>query len=142
MNRRTFLCGLTLGALSAPLAPEAQQTRKAARIGYLSAESSTGTTLDLRRAFGEGLRSLGWIEGETIVIEERWAKGKVERLAELAAELVQLKMDVIVAAGPVPVIRAAKQATPTVPIVMALGIDPVGQGFISASNGLVGTSPG
>ncbi len=85
MNRRTFLCGLTLGALAAPLAAEAQQASTRARIGYLSLASPTGTTGDVRRAFSEGLRALGWIEGETILVEERWADGQVERLSELAA---------------------------------------------------------
>ena len=86
-----------------------------ARIGYLSVGSPTGTDANLRRAFSEGLRDLGWIEGQTIFVEERWAEGKFDRLPELAAELVRLKRDVIVAAGAVPVIRAAKQATSTIP---------------------------
>jgi ABC-type uncharacterized transport system substrate-binding protein len=131
-TKLTLIVTFAFALLATPLATEAQQARTMARIGYLSAASPTGTTGDLRRAFSEGLRALGWIEGETIFIEERWAEGKVERLPELAAELVRLKMDVIVAAGAVPVIRAAKQATATIPIVMALGVDPVGQGFISS----------
>jgi putative tryptophan/tyrosine transport system substrate-binding protein len=131
-TKLTLIVTFAFVLLATPLATEAQQARRMARIGYLSAASPTGTTGDLRRAFSEGLRALGWIEGETIFIEERWAEGKVERLPELAAELVRLKMDVIVAAGAVPVIRAAKQATATIPIVMALGVDPVGQGFISS----------
>jgi putative ABC transport system substrate-binding protein len=131
MDRRSFIRGIALGILAAPLAAGAQQAGRVARIGYLGASSATESG-GLRRAFGEGLRDLGWIEGKTVFVEERWAEGKLERLPELAAELVRLKMDVIVAAGSVAVIRAAKQATPTIPIVMALGIDPVGQGFISS----------
>ena len=130
----TFIAGLivllALAVLVAPLAVEAQQAGNIPRIGYLAA-TSAGTS-GLRLAFSEGLRDLGWIEGKTIFVEERWAEGKVERLPDLAAELVRLKMDVIVPAGSVAVIRAAKQATSTIPIVMALGIDPVGQGFISS----------
>jgi putative tryptophan/tyrosine transport system substrate-binding protein len=123
---------LAISLLAVPRATEAQQTGTVARIGYLSAASPAGTSGDLRRAFGEALRDLGWIEGKTIFVEERWAEGKPERLPELAGDLVRLKMDVIVAAGDVPVIRAAKQATSTIPIIMTLGIDPVGQGFISS----------
>jgi putative ABC transport system substrate-binding protein len=131
-SKLTLIVTCAFALLATPLTTEAQQARSMARIGYLSAASPTGTTGDLRRAFREGLRALDWIEGETIVVEERWAEGQVERLSELAVELVRLKIDVIVAAGAVPVIRAAQQATTTIPIVMTLGVDPVGQGFIAS----------
>jgi putative tryptophan/tyrosine transport system substrate-binding protein len=131
MDRRTFLGTLAGGLLAAPLAGEAQQSGKVPKVGYLSA-SSPSVEGHRRKAFSAGLRDLGWVEGQNILVEERWAEGKYDRLPVLAAELVGLKVDVIVAAGPTPVIRAAKQATSTIPIVMALGIDPIGQGFISS----------
>ena len=93
-----------------------------------------------REAFREGLRDLGWIEGQNILVEERWAEGKYDKLPGLAAEFVTRKVDVILASS-TPEIRAAKQATSTIPIVMAIGADPVGEGFIS-SLGRPGTLPG
>jgi len=131
MDRRTFLGTLTGGLLAAPLAAEAKPAGKAPRIGYLSA-SSPSVEGYRRKAFSAGLGDLGWVEGQNILVEERWAEGKYDRLRGLIAELVELRVDVIVAAGPTPVIRAAKQATSTIPIVMASGIDPVGYGFISS----------
>ena len=122
---------LTMVVLAAPLAAEAQPEGKVPRIGWLSA-SSPSANRHLRDAFTEGLRDLGWLEGQNIVVEERWAEGNYDRLTRHAAELVKLKLDVIVAAGPTPVIRTAQQATSMIPIVMAVGIDPVGQGFISS----------
>jgi len=130
MDRRAFIGILTSGLLAAPLAAEAQQAAKP-KAGYVSA-SSPSIDGHRRKAFSEGLRDLGWVEGRNILVEERWAEGKYDRLRGLVAELVGLKVDVIVAAGPTPVIRAAKQATSTIPIVMAIGIDPVGYGFISS----------
>jgi hypothetical protein len=101
-DRRRFIVTAGVVLIGTPLVVEAQQeARTVARIGYLRASSPTGTSGDLRRAFSEGLRDLGWIESQTISVEERWAEGKVERLADLATELVRLKMDVIVAAGDV-----------------------------------------
>ena len=131
MERRTFISSLALTILTGPLAGEAQPPGKVARIGYLSGGSPTEQS-DRRRAFSEGLRDLGWLEGKTIFVEERGAEGRLERLPELAAELVRLKVDVILAAGGGQVIRAARQATSTIPIVMTVGVDPVGQGFISS----------
>ncbi len=129
MNRRTFLCGLTLGTLSAPLAAEAQ-AGKVARIGHLSFGSATpGSRLD--EAFRQGLRELGYVEGQNIVIEYRWAEGRAERLPDLAAELVSLKVDIIVAAG-TPAPLAAKHATRTIPIVMSSAGDPVGSGLVAS----------
>ncbi len=132
ITRRAFIETIVGGLLAAPLA-DAQEYKagKVPRIGYLSALSPSAHA-DVRKAFAEGLRDLGWIEGQNILVEERWAEGEYARLPDLAAELVRLNVDVIVAAGPTPVIRAAKQATATIPIVMTTGIDPVGQGFISS----------
>jgi len=136
ISRRRFITGFVialtpLGATASAQEYKAQQSGKGPRIGYLSA-SSPAAEGHRRKAFSEGLRDLGWIEGQNILVEERWAEGKYDRLPGLVAELVDLKVDVIVAAGPTPVIRAAKQATSTIPIVMTIGIDPVGQGFISS----------
>src|SRR5215471_17551702 len=108
----------------------AQQPGKVPRIAYLSAASASSQVTQLE-AFRQGLRKLGYSEGKNIVIEERYAEGKRDRLSEFAAELVRLKVDIIVTGGPT-VTRAAKQATATIPIVMAYDIDPVGNGFVAS----------
>ncbi|HEV2055925.1 MAG TPA: ABC transporter substrate-binding protein [Methylomirabilota bacterium] len=128
MNRRTFLCGLTLGTLALPLAAEAQQEGKVPRIGFLF-YGSPGPSPELD-AFRQGLRELGCIEGQNIAIEVRFASGRVERLPELAAELVRLKVDVIVTPGTPPSL-AAKQATSTIPIVFAGVADAIGAGLVA-----------
>ena len=138
MDRRAFIGALAGGLLAAPLAAGAQQTGKVPRIGLLSNGSPSGSPA--RKAFSEGLLELGWIEGQNILVEERWAEGRSDRLPGLAAEFVTRKVDVILASS-TPEIRAAKQATSTIPIVMAIGADPVGEGFIS-SLGRPGTLPG
>lgn len=131
MKRRNLLIAFGLSALASPLACFAQQQRpKVARIGLLEATSSSGRA-SRAEALREGLRELGYVEGKNIVIEYRWAEGKYERLPGLAAQLVQLKLDVIVAASP-PAIRAAQQATTTIPIVMCAAADPVGTGFVAS----------
>src|SRR6266496_1848749 len=113
MDRRdTVLALLALGA--APLAAEAQQAAKIPRIGFLAANLAANP--HLREAFRQGLRDLGYVEGRNIVIEYRDAEGQLERLPALAAELIALKVDVIVAGG-TPQALAAKQATRTIPIV-------------------------
>ena len=122
---------LALSLFAAPLAADSQQTGRIPRIGYLSASSPSASEY-VRKAFTEGLRDLGWTEGQNILVEERWAEGNYDRLASQAAELVRLNVDVIVAAGPNPVIRASKQATSAVPIVMTVAGDPIGQGFITS----------
>jgi putative ABC transport system substrate-binding protein len=104
---------LALGMLVPPLAA-AQPTGKVVRIGYLSGVSSSGPPPQFV-ALRQGLRELGWLEGQNLVIEERWAEGRLERLPKLTAELVHLNVHVIVATGPA--IPAAKQATSTIPIV-------------------------
>src|SRR6185436_16669557 len=114
LDRRGFLCGLGLGVLAAPLAGEAQQAPKVPRVGFLITGSSQGFQ-PLLDAFRQGLRELGYVEGQSIAIEYRWAEGKYERLSDLAAELVRLRLDVIVAVA-TPAVQAAKQATRAIPI--------------------------
>jgi putative ABC transport system substrate-binding protein len=109
---------------------EAQQPTKVPRIAYLSASTASSQT-PRTEAFRQGLRELGYAEGKSIVIEYRWAEGKFDRLPDLATELVRLKVDVIVTAGGTST-RAVKEATVTIPIVMAFGDDPVGSGFVAS----------
>jgi putative ABC transport system substrate-binding protein len=109
---------------------EAQQPTKIPRIGYLTS-SSLSASPERREAFRQGLRELGYVEGKNIVIEWRYAEGKFDRLPALAAELVRLKVDIIVSGGPTST-RAAKEATSTIPIVMAQDPDPVGSGFVAS----------
>lgn len=105
---------------------EAQQPTKIPRIGYLGATSPAATAARLD-GFKRGLRELGYVEGKTIFIDYRWAEGKLDRIPALAAELVRLNVDVIVAAGPADT-KGAKDATSTIPIVMGFDNDPVGNG--------------
>ena len=121
---------LALGLLAAPLASDAQQTGKVYRIGFILT-AAREEVVHLAKALDEGLRELGYVEGQNIVFERRFAEGKQERLPALAAELVRLKVDVIVT-GSNPVIAAVKQATATIPVVMAVSRDPVGTGFIAS----------
>lgn len=133
MDRRAFLGGLTGGLLARPPAAGAQPAGKIkiARIGFLSpANASDARMQGLVDAFRRGLVDLGYVEGRTFNIESRWAEGRYERLARLAGELVALKVDVILAVA-VPAIRAAKEATRTVPIVMASVVDPVATGLVA-----------
>ena len=109
---------------------DAQQPKKLPRIGFLSAASSSAISARVE-AFRQGLRELGYVEGKNIFIEWRFAEGKSDRLPSLAAELVRLKVDVIVAEAPTST-RSAKQATVTIPIVMMFDDDPVGSGFVAS----------
>jgi len=127
MDRRTFLAGAA-AVLATPLAAEAQQAGKVPVIGYLI-ERSGPTAFD--EAFRLGLRELGYSEGRNVVVEYRWADGKAERLPALAAELVRLKVDVIVTSG-TPGGLAAKNATSTIPIVLASGGDFVADGLVAS----------
>src|SRR6266545_924706 len=129
MERRTFMAVLAGGLLAPPLAAEAQPAAKVARIGYLG--TNVAAFPQLREAFLQGLRDLGHVEGRNVVIEYRSAEGKPERLPALAAELVALKVDVIVAAG-TPAALAAKQATRTLPIVFPVAVDPVTSGLVTS----------
>jgi putative tryptophan/tyrosine transport system substrate-binding protein len=133
MNRRklgSYALWVMLIAIGFPA--EAQQPKKIPRIGYLS---NTDAATDSARAEGIrlALRDLGYIEGQNIAIEYRYAEGKVDRQSELAAELVRLKVDIIVVASGDPWIRAAKNATKTIPIVMVgVGSDPVRAGLVES----------
>jgi len=129
MDRRVFIAVVTGSLLAAPLATEAQEAPKVARIGYLAANRAAG--LHLQEAFLQGLRDLGYVEGRNLVIELRDAGGNLDRLPALAAELVALKVDVIVAPSTVAA-PIAKQATKTLPIVFALVADPVGSGLVTS----------
>lgn len=139
MNRRTFLYGLTLGTFVAPLAAavllldgsvaaEAQQT--VYRVGFVSPLLPVPEPIQLR-AFRQVLRELGYVEGKNVIIETRFAEGRNERLPELVAELLRLKVDVLLA-GSTPGALAAKRATTTVPIVFAGVTDPVGAGIVAS----------
>ena len=129
MNRRAFVTGLG-GLVVAPLAAEAQQAGRVSRIGLLSLNASPN--LHLGEAFREGLRELGYVEGRNLVIEYRDAEGNVDRLPALAAQLVALKVDVIVTGGGTPSALAAKQAIRTVPIVFSSVPDPVTDGLVTS----------
>ncbi|HEX9662050.1 MAG TPA: ABC transporter substrate-binding protein, partial [Candidatus Binatia bacterium] len=128
----TRLFGLVLATiLLATLQPaQAQQATKVPRIGWLGSVPMRGVP-ERQEAFRRGLRDLGYVEGKNIVIEWRSAEGKANRFPGLAAELVRLKVDVIVTAGEGGT-RVAKQATSTIPIVMASADDPVGNGFVAS----------
>src|ERR1700730_13629886 len=128
MEPRTFLAGTGALLFAAPMMVEAQQAGKIYRIGFLNPRSGQN---EWDEAFRQTLRELGYVEGRTITIEYRWGAGNEERLAEMAAELVQLKVDIIVAAATV-AIQAAKRATNTIPIVMAAVSDPVGIGIVAS----------
>jgi putative tryptophan/tyrosine transport system substrate-binding protein len=108
----------------------AQQPAKVSRIGFLSAASPSSMSARVE-AFRQGLRELGYVEGKNIVIESRYAEGKLDRLSELAAELVRLKLEVIVSGGPA-VTRPIKEATSTIPIVMTQDSDPVSSGLVAS----------
>ena len=118
-----------LFALCHPAA--AQQSTKIPRVGFLSAASSSSDMAVRIEAFRQGLRVLGYVEGKNIVIEYRYAAGKLDRLPDLAAELVRLNVNVIVTAGG-EATPAAKKATSTIPIVMGFDLDPVGNGFVTS----------
>jgi ABC-type uncharacterized transport system substrate-binding protein len=129
VRRRSFITLLGGAAAAWPLAVRAQQPAKLPTIGFLSTGSASAwhpwTT-----AFVQRLRELGWIEGRTVAIEYRWSDGRRERFAEIAAEFVRLKVDVIVTAGSA--VAAVKQATSVIPIVFAMAIDPVAGGLVAS----------
>jgi len=127
MDRRTFLGALAGGLLAAPLAAEAQQPPKTARIGFMSLSSGPTPTMDI----SPGLRELGWIEGQNLAIEYRWAASREDQLPALAVELVRLKVDVIVTSS-TQAAQAAKRATTTIPIVATFVADPVGSGLVAS----------
>ncbi len=147
MDRRAFIGSLAGGLLAVPLAARAQPAAKVPRIGYLSANSMVASPPNLHEAFRQGLRDLGYVEGRNVVIEYREAEGKFERLPGLAADLIALNVDVIVAPTTVAAL-AAKQATRTLPIVFFGATDPVTGGLVGSLarpggnvTGLAGFSP-
>ena len=129
---RNICVGLALSVVHLTLCfyAEAQQPAKLSRIGYLGSGYS-GSIASRVNAFRQGLRELGYVEGKNILVEYRYGEGKPDRLNELAAQLVRLNVDVIVTGGP-PSTRAAREATVTIPVVMAHDPDPVGSGFIAS----------
>jgi putative ABC transport system substrate-binding protein len=132
LNRRRFLAG-SAGFLATPLGmAAAQSSEKVPRVGYISPGSSSDP-MRLRRfeAFRQGLRELGYVEGQNIVLEPRWAEGQYARYPALAADLVRLKAGVIVAVGRAAT-KAAKEVTRTIPIVMSVVIDPIGSGLVAS----------
>ena len=128
MQRREFILALG-GAAAWPQAAQAQPAGKLPTIGFLGA-GTPASWGQWTPAFVQRLRELGWTEGHTVAIEYRWAEGRPERFAELAAEFVRLKMDVIVTAGSA--VLAAKQVTSIIPIVFAIAADPVGAGLVTS----------
>jgi putative ABC transport system substrate-binding protein len=130
VNRRTFLSTMGAGIFTAPLVAEAQDPAKVVRIGWLGLASPGPQVLRIVDAFKQGLRQLGYVEGQNVAFEYRWAHGRSERLPDLAAELVLLKVDIIAVANTLGVL-AAKQATRTIPIIF-LGADPDALGLGSS----------
>src|SRR5262249_19420270 len=130
MRRREFITLLGGAAVAWPLAARAQQQAKLPTIGLWGPSTLSAASQRVAR-FVQRLRELGWIEGRTVTIEYRWAEGRNERAAEIAAEFVRLKVDVIVAQG-TPSVIAAKQATSVIPIVFAAVGDPVRSGLVAS----------
>jgi putative ABC transport system substrate-binding protein len=130
MERRTFIGVIAGGLLAAPLVAEAQQAAKVPRIGFLG-NSTAALEANLVGPFREGLRDLGYVEGQNILIEYRWAEGQYERFPALIAELIALKVDVIVTAG-TPASLAVKKATTSIPLVMVAVGDPIGVGLVAS----------
>jgi putative ABC transport system substrate-binding protein len=129
VNRREFIALLCGAAAAWPLAARAQEAGKLPTIGFLGATTASAQS-QWTAAFAQRLRELGWIDGHTIAIEYRWAEGRSERYTEIAAELVRLKVDVIVTGGAAAL--AAKQATSVIPIVFAAANDPLGTGVVAS----------
>jgi len=130
MHRRSFLGGVALSLVAQPYPVEGQQPVRLVRIGYLTAASAASNAGRIE-ALRQGLRDLGHIEGTNIAIEYRYAEGRLDRLPQLASELLDLKVALIVSAGPA-VTRTVQRATAVVPIVMASDSDPVGNGFVAS----------
>ena len=129
MRRRDFIALLAGLSGARPLAAWAQQAGKLPTIGFMGAATPAAWNL-WTAAFVQRLRELGWIEGRNVATEFRWGEGRPERYAEIAAEFVRLRVDVIVTAGPATL--AAKQATTSIPIVFALATDPIGVGLVAS----------
>ena len=138
MRTLGLLVTLALGLVSTPLSADAQPPARVPRIGLLRPGSPPDPFVE---EFRQGLRDLGYVEGQNVVIEERYARGNPDRLADLAAALVRLKVDVLVPVG-LAGTRAAKQATATIPIVFAGTTDPVGSGLVASLARPGGNLPG
>jgi putative tryptophan/tyrosine transport system substrate-binding protein len=128
MRKKIIVVALSALLFALCSSAEAQQQAKVVRIGYLTVISLSSNVARVE-AFRQGLRELGYVEGKNIVIEWRSAEGKLDRVSGIAAELVRLKVDIIVTAGP-QATRTAKEATVTIPIVMAFDTGPIGNGFV------------
>jgi putative ABC transport system substrate-binding protein len=128
MKRREFIT-LLGGTAAWQVTARAQESAKLPTIGFLGAATSSAWSRWVA-AFAQRLRELGWIEGRTVTIEYRWAEGRSERFAEIAAEFVRLKVDIIVTSGGAVV--AAKRATSVIPIVFAVAVDPLGSGLVAS----------
>ena len=128
--RNVLISASVIAAFTLTHPVQAQQPAKIVRIGFLG-PTSAASNLDRIEALRAGLRGLGYVEGKNLVIEYRWAEGKFDRLPELAADLIRLNVDVILTAG-TPAIRAAKNATTTIPIIMVSSGDPVAFGFVAS----------
>jgi putative ABC transport system substrate-binding protein len=143
MRRREFITLLGGAAAAWPIRARAQQSTKLYRIGYLGAGSGS-TMPQVLQIFLQELRLRGYVEGQNLVIDYRWAADNDDQLSTLAADFVQLRVDVIVVEGHTPAIEAAKRATSTIPIVMAISGDPVGTGLVTSlarpGGNLTGTS--
>jgi putative ABC transport system substrate-binding protein len=131
IQRREFISTLLGGAVAASPIVACADSGKIARIGYLSPDSPSPAATALFDAFCDGLRELGWIKGKNVTVELRYAENRVERLPEIAAELVRINVDVIVGRGTLGPL-AAKRATSTIPIVMAASGDPLGSGLVAS----------
>ncbi len=130
-NRRRLVIALGGSALATPFGSFAQQKGKVWRVGFLAPRRPVALDTDVYGAFPRGMREFGYIEGKNLVIEWRFADNKLERLPDLAAELVRLNIDIIVTAG-APATGAAQKATSTIPIIMGSAGDPVGDGFVKS----------
>src|SRR5215471_14681698 len=131
MTRKITVLTLSAILFGLYVTAEAQQEGKIFRIGFLDGGTATGSAVHVK-AFLQELSKLGWIEGKNITIEYRFGEQKLERQPELAADLVRLKVDIIVVSGSNAAIRAAKTATSTIPVVMTTSADPVGAGLVAS----------
>ena len=128
-TRRAFIAGIAGGLLAPPLAVDAQQTGTVYRIGLLGQQVADPEEARQWQAFRLGLRERGWVEGGNILIESRWTEGDLARVPELAADLVRLKVDLIVTRGS-PFVQGARKATSSIPIVFTQHADPVRSGHV------------
>jgi putative ABC transport system substrate-binding protein len=127
MRRREFIMLVGGATATWPLSARAQQPGKLPTIGFLGTVTQSTWPVE---AFAQRLRELGWIDGQTVTVEYRWAEGHSDRITAFAAEFVRSKVDLIVTGGNA--VAAAKQATSTIPIIFAVAVDPVGSGFVDS----------